>query len=79
MFKVLAAAYETQTSGVKVELLPSSQTEGAIASVKTNLVDIGAVSRPLKSEEDEGQVQYQKVVQDLLMVAIHKSVTGVEN
>ncbi|MCU0566079.1 MAG: substrate-binding domain-containing protein [Oculatellaceae cyanobacterium Prado106] len=79
MFKVLAAAYEAKTAGVKVELLPSSQTEGAIASVKTNLVDIGAVSRPLKPEEDEGQVQYREVVQDLLMVATHKSVTGVEN
>jgi phosphate transport system substrate-binding protein len=79
MLKVLATAYEAKTPGIKIELLPASQSEGAIASVKNNLVDIGAASRPLKPEEDNGQIQYREVVQDLLIVATHKSVTGVKN
>jgi phosphate transport system substrate-binding protein len=79
MLKVLATAYESKTPGVKVEFLPASQSEGAIESVKTNLVDIGAASRSLKPEEDNGQIQYREVVQDLLLIATHKSVTGVEN
>lgn len=77
--KILATAYETQTKNTKVIFLPNNQSEGGIAGVKNNLVEIGAVTRPLKPEEDNRQIKYQEIATDALLVATHPTVKGVTN
>jgi phosphate transport system substrate-binding protein len=77
--KILATVYETKTKSTKVIFLPNNQSEGGIAGVKNNLVEIGAVTRPLKPEEDNRQIKYQEIATDALLVATHPTVKGVTN
>ncbi len=76
---VLAKAYEAKNPTTKIESVSISQSEGAIASLKNNVVDIAGSSSKLKPEDDNGKIQYREVAQDLLMVATHSSVQGVTN
>jgi phosphate transport system substrate-binding protein len=76
---VLAKAYEAKNPTTKVEFVSTSQSEGAIASLKNNVVDMAGSSSKLKPEDDNGKIQYREVAQDLLMVATHNSVQGVTN
>ncbi|TAK36809.1 MAG: phosphate ABC transporter substrate-binding protein [Chloroflexota bacterium] len=77
--QTVATAFEAETKGGKVVFLPSSQTTGGISAVKAGLVDIGAMTRALKAEENDGRLQYWEFTRDALMVATHPSVTGVTN
>ncbi len=77
--KILATAYENETSNVKITFLPKSQSSSGIAGVKKGLVDVGTVSRTLKPEEDDSSVVYREFVTDALVVGIHPSVEGVRN
>jgi phosphate transport system substrate-binding protein len=77
--RLLATAYEAKTQGVKINFLPNSQSGSNIAAVKNQLVDIGGSSHLPKPEEQSEQIQGQEVAQDLLLVATHPSVTGVNN
>lgn len=79
MLKLLATAHEKKVSAVNVEFPTTSDSEGAIASVKNKLLDVAGSSQPLKSAEDNGQMEYREVAKDLLLVATHSSVTGVTN
>ncbi|ELS33604.1 MULTISPECIES: substrate-binding domain-containing protein [Pseudanabaena] len=77
---LLAKAYKAKYPDAKVELISTnSQSEGAIAALKNDIVDVVGSSHKLTPEEDNGKIQYREVVQDLLTVATHKSVKGVTN
>ena len=77
--KVLSAVYQNQESSLRVTFLPSSQSSGGIAGAKQGLVNLGAVTRPPKESEDNGNLVYQEMAQDALVVATHLSVKGVTN
>lgn len=77
--KLLAKAYQVKNKTVKIEFISNSQSEGAIASLKNDIIDIAGSSHKLKPEEDNGQIQYREIAQDLLVVATHSSVKGVTN
>ncbi|MBD2167557.1 substrate-binding domain-containing protein [Calothrix membranacea FACHB-236] len=76
---LLAKAYEAQNKAIKIEFVSNSQSEGAIAALKNNLIEIASTSKQLKPEEDNGQIQYRELAKDLLVVATHNSVKGVSN
>jgi phosphate transport system substrate-binding protein len=78
---ILAKAYEAKDPTVKIEPITDtlSQSSGAIASLKNNIVDIASISNKLKPEEDDGKVQYREFAKDLLIVATHNSVKDVTN
>ncbi|MBD2337160.1 substrate-binding domain-containing protein [Calothrix sp. FACHB-156] len=76
---LLAKAYEAQNKAIKIEFVSNSQSEGAIAALKNNLIEIASTSKKLKPEEDNGQIQYRELAKDLLVVATHNSVKGVSN
>lgn len=75
--KKLADAYKER--GVQITFLPASQSPGGIAGVKDGLVEIGTVTRKIKPEEDNGQLEYRELAKDALVVATHKSVAGVSD
>lgn len=75
--KKLADAYKDR--GVTITFLPSSQSPGGIAGVKDGLVEIGTVTRKIKPEEDNGELEYRQVAKDALVVATHQSVEAVKD
>lgn len=77
--QVLATAYEAKAKNTKVIFLPNNQSEGGIAGVKNGLVEIGAVSRQLKPQEDNSQIEHREIGIDALLVATHPTVKGVTN
>jgi phosphate transport system substrate-binding protein len=77
--QLLATAYEAKVKNTKVIFLPNNQSEGGITGLKNNLVDIGAVTRPLKPQEDNNQINYHEIAKDALLVATHPTVKGVTN
>jgi phosphate transport system substrate-binding protein len=79
VLKVLAQAYQAQHKTVKIEFISTSQSEGAIAALKNDIIDIAGSSHQLKPEENDGKIQYRELAQDLLLVATNKSVKGVNN
>ncbi|BAY17301.1 phosphate transport system substrate-binding protein [Anabaenopsis circularis NIES-21] len=79
VLKVLTEAYQAQNKTAKVEFISHSQSEGAIAALKNDIVDIAGSSHKLKPEEDNGKIQYRELAQDLLVVFTHNSVKGVTN
>jgi phosphate transport system substrate-binding protein len=79
VLKLLAKAYESQNKTVKIEFISNSQSEGAIAALNNDIIDIAGSSKQLKPEEDNGKIQYRELAQDLLIVASHNSVKGVNN
>ncbi|MFS0514747.1 substrate-binding domain-containing protein [Nostoc sp. UIC 10607] len=79
LLKLLAQAYQSQNRTVKVEFISNSQSEGAIAALKNDIIDIAGSSHKLKPEEDNGKIQYREIAQDLLLVATNNSVKGVNN
>jgi phosphate transport system substrate-binding protein len=79
VLKLLAQGYESQNKTVKIEFISNSQSEGVIAALKNDIIDIAGSSKQLKPEEDNGKIQYRELAQDLLLVATHNSVKGVNN
>ncbi len=79
VLKLLAQAYQLQNKTVKVEFISNSQSEGAIAALKNDVIDIAGSSHQPKPEEDNGKIKYREIAQDLLLVATHNSVKGVNN
>ncbi|MEH1865771.1 MAG: substrate-binding domain-containing protein [Nostoc sp.] len=79
VLKLLAQGYESQNKTVKIEFISNSQSEGAIAALKNDIIDIAGSSHQLKPEEDNGKIQYREFAKDLLLVATHNSVKGVNN
>ncbi|WP_427158441.1 substrate-binding domain-containing protein [Aliinostoc sp. HNIBRCY26] len=79
VLKLLAKEYQAKNPQVKVDFTTNSQSEGAIASLKSNIIDIVGSSHKLKPEENNGQIQSRELATDLLLVATHSSVKGVTN
>lgn len=79
VLKILAKAYESQNRNVKIEFVSTSQSEGAIAALNNDLIDMAGSSKKLKPEEDNGEIKYRELATDLLVVATHSSVKGVTN
>ncbi|AUS99862.1 phosphate ABC transporter substrate-binding protein [Nostoc sp. CENA543] len=79
VLKLLAKEYQAKNPAIKIEFTASSQSEGAISSLKNSLVDIAGSSHKLKPEEDNGKIQSRELATDLLLVATHSSVKGVTN
>jgi phosphate transport system substrate-binding protein len=78
LVNVLATDYETTTKN-KISQLEPGQSENIIEGVKQKIVDFGAISRVLKSTENDGTLLSRDIAQDALVVALHPSVTGVKN
>jgi phosphate transport system substrate-binding protein len=79
VLKLLAKVYQSQNKTVKIEFISNNQSEGAIAALKSDIIDIAGSSHQLKLEEDNGKIQYREFAQDLLVVATNNSVKGVTN
>lgn len=79
VLKLLAKEYKGQNKAVKIEFTASSQSEGAIAALKNNIIDIAGSSHKLKPEENNNNIQSRELATDLLLVATHSSVKGVTN
>ncbi|MEM7726228.1 MAG: substrate-binding domain-containing protein [Cyanobacteria bacterium P01_A01_bin.45] len=77
--KILIDNYKEKNSTSKIKLLPPSQSEGAIASVKQKIVNVGFLSRKLKPSEDNDSIKSQALATDALIVATHPSVTGIKD
>ncbi|MBE9052212.1 substrate-binding domain-containing protein [Nostocales cyanobacterium LEGE 11386] len=79
VLKLLAQAYQDRNNNVKIEFISNNQSEGAIAALKNNIIDIAGSSHQLKKEENNGQIQERELAKDLLLVATNNSVKGVTN
>jgi phosphate transport system substrate-binding protein len=77
--KTLKAAYTTTTPGSAITLLEPGQSETIVAGIKQGIVDVGAISKALKPEENDGTLEFREVAHDALLVATHSSVTGITN
>ncbi|CBN54406.1 MULTISPECIES: PstS family phosphate ABC transporter substrate-binding protein [Kamptonema] len=77
--KVVAEAYEKKVTNTEIIFFPPNQSGGGIAGVKNSLVDIGALTRQLTTEENNGQLTYREIAKDALVVATNQSVKGVKN
>ncbi len=79
LIKVLQDYYESSVKNVKITQLEPGQSENIIDGIKQKLVDLGAISKTLKPEENDGSLESREVAHDALLVATHPSVTGVKN
>lgn len=79
VLKLLAKAYQSQNKTVKIEFISNSQSEGAIAALKNDIIDIAGSSYQIKPEENNSKIQYRELAQDLLLVATNNSVKGITN
>jgi phosphate transport system substrate-binding protein len=79
VLKLLAQAYQSQNKTVKIEFISNSQSEGVLAALKNDIIDIAGSSRQLNPEDDNSKVQYRELAKDLLIVATNNSVKGVTN
>lgn len=77
--RLLGEAYAAAAGDTQIIFLDSSQSSGGIAGVKAGLAEIGTVTRPPKPEEAENNLSHREVAKDVLLVATHPSVEGVEN
>jgi phosphate transport system substrate-binding protein len=76
--EILGQTFHDQNKATQVTMLPIGQSETAIAGVKNGLMDIAAISRQIKPEEQTADIKYYGIAQDGLLVATHESVTGVK-
>lgn len=76
ILELLTDAYSAQSDKVEFDYDTPSQTAGGIQGVKAEILDIGAVSRQIASEESESLIYYP-LVKAPLVLAVHNSVTGV--
>ncbi|MGM3307829.1 substrate-binding domain-containing protein [Anabaena sp. WFMT] len=79
VLKLLAQAYQAQNNNIKIEFISNTQSEGAIAALKNDIIDIASSSHKLKPEENNGQIQDRELAKDMLLVATNNSVKGVTN
>jgi phosphate transport system substrate-binding protein len=75
----LSQQYVATGNSTKIEALEPGQSENVIAGVKQKIIDVGAISKALKPEENDGTITAQEIAHDGLVVATHASVTGIKN
>ena len=79
LLQTLSTQYESTTKNTKLEFLEPAQSENVIAGVKQNIINIGAISKTLKPEDNDGTLESREVARDGLLVATHSSVTGIKH
>jgi phosphate transport system substrate-binding protein len=79
IIKLLTDAYTAKVKMTKANFAAPSQSEAAIAGVKEGVFDLASISKQVKPEEQDSQLDYYEFAQDALLVATHSSVKGVTN
>ncbi|MEO0349715.1 MAG: substrate-binding domain-containing protein [Cyanobacteria bacterium P01_A01_bin.15] len=79
VLKLLTNAYTTTAPDVGFDFFPPSQTSAAIQGIKSRSLDIGAISRPLTSEEAQHQLTYLTLAETPLVMVVHNSVIGISD
>ncbi|MBP0014691.1 MAG: substrate-binding domain-containing protein [Roseofilum sp. SBFL] len=77
ILELLADAYDRKN--VEIVFLPSSQSGGGLSGVRDNILDIGAISRPLSATEKIENLQYIPLVRNALVLIVNEQVKGVQN
>jgi phosphate/phosphite/phosphonate ABC transporter binding protein len=72
--RTLALEFEKQNASYHIVFSPPAHTRGGVAGVAVDELDIGLVSRPLKSEERERQLTHLHLAEDIVVVAVHRDV-----
>jgi phosphate transport system substrate-binding protein len=68
----LSIAYQKET-GVIFSFVPPTLSKGGIEGVKSGILDIGGVSRPLTSEEKTEILQFQSLVQNVPVLIVNNN------
>lgn len=79
VMKILTDAYTAKVATTKANFATPSQSEVAIAGVKEGVFDVASISKQIKPEEKDNNLDYHEFAQDALLVATHPSVKGVTN
>jgi phosphate transport system substrate-binding protein len=80
LLTLLETNYSQSHKNVKITQLKPGQSESIIEGIKLGVVDVGTISKAaLKKETHSSILNSREIVQDLLLVAAHPSVTGVKN
>jgi phosphate transport system substrate-binding protein len=80
LLSLLEAGYSTNNKNTKITQLNPGQSESIIEGIKLRVVDAGTISKAaLKKEANNSVLNSREIVQDLLLVATHPSVTGIKN
>jgi phosphate transport system substrate-binding protein len=78
LIQMLETNYGATAKNVKITQLEPAQSENIIDGIKQRVVDLGAISKTLKPEENDGSLESREVAYDALVIATHPSVTGVK-
>jgi phosphate transport system substrate-binding protein len=78
VIEAVAEAYEASGAEVEIEFLSPSQSSAGVEGVHTELLDIGAVSAEVSTADLEN-AQYIALVNTPLVIAVHETVTGIDN
>jgi phosphate transport system substrate-binding protein len=80
LLTLLETNYSLSHKNVKITQLKPGQSESIVEGIKLGVVDVGTISKAaLKKETHSSMLNSREIVQDLLLVATHPSVTGVKN
>lgn len=79
LLELLADAYEQQQDNVEIVFMPSSQSRGGLSSLRDNVIDIGAISRPLTPTEKTEALQYLPLVRNPLVLIVNQQVKDLNN
>lgn len=74
LVKILSSEYEKENPDIKFTYLPSVHSSGGIKGVANNTLDVGTVSRELKSDEKKYELKYYLISNDPVAVGTHKGV-----
>jgi phosphate transport system substrate-binding protein len=80
LLNILETNYSASHKNVKITQLKPGQSESIIEGIKLKVVDVGTISKSaLKVGKNDSLLNSREIVQDLLLVATHPSVTSVKN
>jgi phosphate transport system substrate-binding protein len=80
LLTLLETNYSESNKNVKITQLKPGQSESIVEGIKLGVVDVGTISKAaLKKATHTSMLNSREIVQDLLLVATHPSVTGVKN
>ncbi len=74
LMKILAREFEKKNPDYKVQFLPGAHSNAGIKGVAQGVLDVGAVSRRLKPEEEALGVKYYSLSSDGLAIGVSKNI-----
>lgn len=74
LMKILAREFEKRNPDYKIQFLPGAHSKAGIKGVAQGILDVGAVSRRLKPEENALGVRYYCLSSDGLAVGVSKNI-----